>query len=86
MKKQNEVKNETKNTQVVSKPRRMKKERTFFLYVDGRGFICPGNGGMPVVGWGKPTSFSLRSKAMYAAEFFKQIGVADDITLFMNIG
>lgn len=87
MKKQNETKNEVKNEQLAAKPRRMKKARAFFLYVDGRGFISASdNGGMPVVGWKKPTSFSIRSKAMYAAEFFKQIGVADDIRVFMNIG
>lgn len=83
MKKQNEVKNEQTN----AKPRRMKKVHTFFLYVDGKGFISANEtGGMPVVGWKKPTSFSVRSKAAYAAEFFKQIGVADEIRIFTNVG
>lgn len=85
MKKQNAVKNEVKN-ETVAKPKRHRKDRTFFLYVEDKGFICSGDNGMPVVGWDKPTSFSVRSKAQYAAEFFKQIGVADDIQLFMNIG
>lgn len=82
--KQNAVKNEV--NEKVEKPKRHKKNRIFFLYVEDKGFICSGDNGMPVVGWDKPTSFSVRSKAMYAAEFFKQIGVADDIQLFMNIG
>ena len=86
MKTKNETKTTTVEVPAKAKAKRTKKDHTFFLYVDGKGFICPGENGMPVVGWKKPTSFSVRSKAAYAAEFFKQIGVADDITLFMNIG
>lgn len=84
MKKQ--TKNEAINEQTTAKPKRVKREHMFFLYVEGKGFISAGVNGMPEVGWKKPTSFSVRSKAAYAAEFFKQIGVADDIKLFMNIG
>ena len=86
MKKQNETKTTNVEVPAKAKAKRTKREHTFFLYVADKGFICPGNGGMPEVGWKKPTSFSVRSKAMYAAEFFKQIGVADDIQLFMNVG
>lgn len=86
-KKPNEtIAEEVVNEPVKAKVKRTKKNHTFFLYVDGEGFICAGKNGMPVVGWEKPVSFSVRSKASYAAEFFKQIGVADDIALFMNIG
>ena len=85
MKKQNETKTTTKVEVPVAKPKRMKKEHIFFLYVPERGFICAGDG-MPTVGGSDPIHFSLRNKAKYAAEFFKQIGVADDIRVFMNIG
>ena len=82
MKKQNE-KNEVKMN--VAKPKRAKRDHVFFLYVDEQGFICEGDNGMPVIAWSKPLSFSVRSKAVYAAEFFKSIKIADDIRVFTNV-
>lgn len=91
MKKQNETKNTTKveaaKVEVpVSKPKRVKKNHTFFLYVPERGFICGNDTGMPVVGWQKPLSYSIRSKAMYAAEFFMTMKLADEVALVTQVG
>lgn len=91
MKKQNETKNTTKVETAkveahVAKPKRVKKNHTFFLYVPERGFIGPGDNGMPVVGSVNPTHFSVRSKAMYAAEFFITLKIADEIAIVTQVG
>ena len=91
MKKQNETKNTTKveATKVevlVEKSKRTKRQHTFFLYVPERGFICGNDTGMPVVGWQKPLSYSIRSKAMYAAEFFMTMKLADEVALVTQVG
>ena len=87
MKKQNnETKNVTKVEVPVAKPKRVKKNHTFFLYVPERGFICGSDTGMPVVGWQKPLSYSVRSKAMYAAEFFMTMKLADEVALVTQVG
>ncbi len=89
MKKQNE-KNEAKNTakveMPVAKPKRVKKNHIFFLYVPERGFICAHENGLPTAGGDNPLHYSQRSKAIYAIEFFKSIKLADEIQLFMNVG
>lgn len=88
MKKQNE-KNEVKNAKVeapVAKAKRVKKDHTFFLYVPERGFICGNEGGIPVVGWQKPLTYSIRSKAKYAAEFFMTMKLADEVALVTQVG
>lgn len=86
MKKQNETKTTTKVEEPVAKPKRMKKNHTFFLYVPERGFICGNEGGIPVVGWQKPLSYTIRSKAMYAAEFFMTMKLADEVALVTQVG
>lgn len=86
MKKQNEMKTTTKVEEPVAKPKRMKKNHTFFLYVPERGFICGNEGGIPVVGWQKPLSYTIRSKAMYAAEFFMTMKLADEVALVTQVG
>ena len=91
MKKQNEVKNTTKveaaKVEVpVAKHKRVKKDHTFFLYVPERGFICGNEGGIPVVGWQKPLTYSIRSKAVYAAEFFMTMKLADEVALVTQVG
>jgi hypothetical protein len=86
MKKQNETKTTTKVEVPVAKPKRMKKNHTFFLYVPERGFICGNDNGIPVVGWQKPLSYSIRSKAMYAAEFFMTMKLADEVALVTQVG
>lgn len=91
MKKQNETKNtakvETAKVEVpVAKPKHVKKNHTFFLFVPERGFICGNDGGMPVVGWQKPLSYSIRSKAVYAAEFFITMKLADEVALVTQVG
>lgn len=86
MKKQNETKTTTKVEEPVAKPKRMKKNHTFFLYVPERGFICGNDNGIPVVGWQKPLSYSIRSKAMYAAEFFMTMKLADEVALVTQVG
>lgn len=85
MKKQNE-KNEVKNVVAEAKPKRVKKEFIFFLYVPEQGFICSGDNGFPVIGGENPIHFSQRNKAMYAKEFFKSLKLADDIMLMRNVG
>ncbi|MBR1587606.1 MAG: hypothetical protein IJ658_04690 [Kiritimatiellae bacterium] len=82
MKKQN---NETKNEQTNTKQKRVRKEHLFFLYADGKGFVCAGNDGIPTVGGDLPLSFTERKMAMFAMKFFKQIKLADDIALFAKI-
>lgn len=86
MKKQNETKTTTKVEEPVAKPKRMKKNHTFFLYVPERGFICGNEGGIPIVGWQKPLSYTIRSKAMYAAEFFMTMKLADEVALVTQVG
>lgn len=91
MKKQNETKNtakvDTAKVEVpVAKPKRTKRQHTFFLYVPERGFICGNDTGMPVVGWQKPLSYSIRSKAVYAAEFFITMKLADEVALVTQVG
>ena len=91
MKKQNETKNTTKVEtakveEPVAKPKRVKKNHTFFLYVPERGFICGSDTGMPVAGWQKPLSYSVRSKATYAAEFFMSLKLADEVALVTQVG
>ena len=82
MKKQNEAVNiEAK----VVKAKKTKRERIFFLYSSGKGFICEGNDGVPVAGWKKPLTYSTRAKAKFAADFFKSMKLAEDIAIFMNI-
>lgn len=89
MKKQNE-KNETKTTTKVevpvAKPKRMKKNHTFFLYVPERGFICSADNGLPTIGGSNPIHYSVRNKAMYAAEFFITMKIADEIALVTQVG
>ena len=70
----------------VAKPKRTKRMHTFFLYVPERGFICGNDGGMPTIGWKKPLSYSIRSKATYAAEFFMTMKLADEVALVTQVG
>lgn len=85
MKKQNE-KNEVKSVVIEAKPKRVKKDYIFFLYVPERGFICAGPNGLPTIGGENPIHYSQRNKAMYAIEFFKSLKIADDIMLMRNVG
>lgn len=82
MKKQNEVKNTAMKTE-----KKIRTKRTFFLYVEGKGFIYANDEGLPVfeAEGNDIVKFDQRKMAMFAVEFFKGIKVADDIKVFANI-
>lgn len=82
MKKQNEVKNE----QTSTKQKRTKREHLFFLYANGKGFICASMDGMPTIGGNEPLFYTDRRKANFAIEFFKQMKLAEDIALVAKVG
>lgn len=88
MKKQNEVKNETKNEQMAIKPKRIRRERKFFLYVEGKGFIHLDKevGAMPNFTDGEILCYTSRASANFAREFFINIKLADKIDLFAKVG
>ena len=88
MKKQNEVKNETKNEQTAIKPKRVRKEHLFFLYAEGNGFIHLDKevGAVPNFTNGELLYFTSRASANFAREFFLNIKVAEEISIFAKVG
>lgn len=82
-KKMNEVKNEV----VVEKPKRIRRERKFFLYVEGKGFIRMDKeaGAMPNFKDGELLCYTSRVGAMYAREFFISIHLADNIDIMAKV-
>ena len=88
MKKQNEVKNETKNEQTAIKPKRVRKEHLFFLYTEGKGFIHLDKevGAVPNFTNGELLYFTSRASANFAREFFINIKVAEEISIFAKVG
>ena len=69
------------------KVRRQKKMTTFFLYVEGRGFIHLDEevGAMPNFSKGELLSFTSKSSANYAREFFINIKLAEKIDIFAKV-
>lgn len=84
MKKQNEVKNV--NAQMAVKPKRMKKNHIFFLYVEGNGFLRANSDGYPTLDQTcELLKFTERKQAMFAAKFFKPFVKEGDIAVFTNV-
>ena len=87
MKKQNEKKNEATKTEVVEKPKRVRKERKFMLYVDGEGLIRIDNegGAMPNFTTGHIITYTSRAAALFAREFFLSIKLAESIDIVSKV-
>jgi len=85
MKIKNEVKNV--NEQMAVKPKRMKKNRKFFLYAEGKGFIKLEEGTltMPNFENGEPLVFETRAKAIFARDFFLSVKLADSIDVLSKV-
>lgn len=84
--KKNENNAETK-VEAKKMSKKIRTKRTFFLYVEGKGFIYANDEGLPVfeAEGNDIVKFDQRKMAMFAVEFFKGIKVADDIKVFANI-
>ena len=67
------------------KVRRQKKMTTFFLYVEGRGFIRGNETGMPNFDNGELVKFNTRAKARFARDFFITMKVAESIDIFAKV-
>lgn len=82
MKKQNETKNE------ITKQKRVRKERIFFLYANGKGFIHLDKevGAIPNFDKGELLSFSSKTSANFAREFFLSMKLAEEISIFAKVG
>lgn len=79
MKKQNEQVKEVK----VKKER---KQRKFFLYVEGSGFVTSGDSnGLPTFNNGEPLFFESRAKAIFARDFFLKLKLADSIDILAKV-
>ena len=84
MKKQNAETNEQTN----AKPKREKKEHMFFLYATGKGFIHLDKevGAMPNFNDGELLYYTSRASANFAREFFINLKVAEEISIFAKVG
>lgn len=87
MKKQNEKKNETKDEVAVAKPKRIRRERKFMLYVDGKGLIRLDReaGTMPGFTDGDILVYTSKTSALYAREFFTSINLAETIDIVSKV-
>lgn len=79
MKKQN---NNMKTTEV-----KVRKQRKFFLYVDGKGFVrLPKEAGsLPSFDDGEILCYSTRARAIYARDFMVGIRLADNIDILSKV-
>lgn len=79
MKKQN---NNMKTTEV-----KVRKQRKFFLYVDGKGFVrLPREAGsLPNFENGEVLCYTTRAKAMFARDFMLDIKLADSIDILSKV-
>lgn len=70
-----------------AKAEKKREKRKFFLYVEGKGFIhlpkeC---GAVPSFDKGELLTYSSRSMAMYAREFFISIKLAEQIDILAKV-
>ena len=82
MKKTNE-----KTEQTITK-KRVKRNSKFFLYAEGKGFICLDEkdpSGMPNFEKGDAIFFESRSKAIFARDFFLKVKLADSIDILTKV-
>lgn len=94
MKKQEKIKQETKKNEAMSevktevvKTRKPRAQKLFFLYVNGKGFIRLDKqaGAGPNFTDGEILSFNSKTSAIYARDFFINIGFAEEISIFAKI-
>ncbi len=74
-------------TEEVKVQKREKKNRKFFLYVDGKGFIHLDKevGAVPNFDNGEILWYTSRRSALYAREFFISIKLADSIDILTKV-
>lgn len=75
-------------TEEVKVQKRKKKNRKFFLYSDGKGFIRldeSDTAGMPNFEKGELLCFATRAKAMFARDFFLKVKLADFIDILTKV-
>lgn len=80
--------NEAKNEQVSAKPKlkRTRKVRTFFLYIEGNGFIRGDENGYPTFDSNyELMKFTERKQAVFASKFFKSFIKSGEIAIFVNV-
>jgi hypothetical protein len=85
MKKQNT--NTTMKTNDDDKVKKERRNRLFFLYVEGKGFIHLDKevGAMPNFTDGELLSFPSKSGAKYAREFFINLKLAEKIDIMAKV-
>jgi len=88
MKTQTKQNNEKNETPEAAKPRRVRRERKFMLYVEGQGLIRIDNegGAMPNFTTGHIITYTSRSAAVFAREFFLSIKLAESIDIVAKVG
>lgn len=75
-------------TEEVKVQKREKKNRKFFLYSDGKGFIRfdgKDTSGMPNFEKGDLLQFTSRAEAIFARDFFLKVKIADSIDIFTKV-
>ena len=81
MKKVNETKNE------VTKQKRARTQKVFFLYNAGKGFLAYDESGMPTFDCNKEMMrFNNKREAMFAADFCKKLHLVDSIDIMAKVG
>ena len=87
MKTQTKQNNAKMNTSEAEKPKRVRKERKFLLYVEGQGLIRIDNegGAMPNFTTGHIITYTSRSAALFAREFFLSIKLAENIDIVAKV-
>lgn len=76
-----------KKTETKAAAPKTKKERKFFLYVDGKGFVrLPREAGsLPSFDDGEILCYSTRARAIYARDFMVGIKLADNIDILSKV-
>ena len=84
MKKQTE---QNTNATATPKQKRQRVNRTFFLYNEGKGFLAYDNEGMPTFDCDKELMrFTSMREAKFAANFCKQLHLAEAIDIMAKVG
>lgn len=81
MKKQNETNNE------ITKVRKPRAKRLFFLYAEGKGFLAYDEEGKPTFDCDKELMrFENKREAVFAKDFCKKLNLADNIDIMAKVG
>ena len=80
-------KTESVNNKNIEKTKRTRRHNTFFLYVEGNGFIHLDKevGAIPSYDKGELLTFPSKSAANYAREFFVNMQFAENIDIVAKI-